>query len=119
MSLRKLLKLKHEVDRLELDIQKWRVEWGPKLQSLILDKGGELGQPFASNEVDQSHKVDFDLPAIFDDDDEEENEEVNNEEGLIRFGLPPIFYDYGDEGALDFKELGETLVPYPFVKRRN
>ena len=47
MSLRKLLKLKHELDRLELDIQKWPVEWGPKLQSLVLDKGGELGQPLS------------------------------------------------------------------------
>ena len=47
-----------------------------------------------------------------------EDEEVSEEEeGLNPFDLPPIFYDYGDEEALDFKELGETLVPSCFCEQ--
>ena len=46
-----------------------------------------------------------------------EDDEVSEEEqGLNPFDLPPIFDDYGDKGALDFKELGETLIPSHFCK---
>ena len=78
MSLRKLLKIKHGLDSLDkkshhlgLAIQQMRVD----LHSFKLEMEREGEQPFVSNEVDQSHKVDFDLPPIFDIYNEEENEE--------------------------------------------
>ena len=56
MSLRKLLKLKHELDSLELRIQ----QWGLKLQSLIPDKEGELGEPLIfKEECHESHEVNY------------------------------------------------------------
>ena len=56
MSLWKLLKLKHELDSLELCIQRW----GLKLQSLIPDKEGELGEPLIfKEECHESHGVNY------------------------------------------------------------
>ena len=44
-----------------------------------------------------------------------EDDEVSEEEdGLNPFDLPPNFGDCDDKGALNFKELGETLVPSSF-----
>ena len=81
MSFRKLLKIKHGLDsldikthHLDLAIQQLRVD----LHSFKLEMKREAEQPFVSNEVDQSHKVDFDLPPIFDDYGEEEIEKDNN-----------------------------------------
>ena len=63
MSLRKLLKLKHELDGLELRIQ----QWGLRLQSLIPYKERELGQPLIfKEECHESHEVNCDLPPKFD-----------------------------------------------------
>ena len=63
MSLRKLLKLKHELDSLELRIQ----QWGLELQSLIPDKEGELGERLIFKEdCHEIHKVNYDLPPTFD-----------------------------------------------------
>ena len=63
MSLRKLLKLKHELDSLELRIQ----QWGLKLQSLIPYKERELGEPLIfKQECHESHEVNCDLPPKFD-----------------------------------------------------
>ena len=63
MSLRKLLKLKHELDSLELRIQ----QWGLKLQSLMPYKERELGEPLIlKEESNESHEVNCDLPPKFD-----------------------------------------------------
>ena len=63
MSLRKLLKLKHELDSLELRIQ----QWGLKLQSLIPDKEGEPGEPLIlKEEHHESHEVNCGLPPKLD-----------------------------------------------------
>ena len=62
MSLSKLLKLKHELDSLELCIQ----QWGLKLQSLIPNKEGELGEPLIFKEgCHENHEVNCDLPPRF------------------------------------------------------
>ena len=63
MSLTKLLKLKHELDSLAVHIN----QCGLKLQSLIPDKEGELGEPLIFNEEShESHNVNCDLPPKFD-----------------------------------------------------
>ena len=63
MSLGKLLKLKHELDSLELRIQ----QWGLKLQSLIPDKEGEPGEPLIlKEEHHESHEVNCGLPPKLD-----------------------------------------------------
>ena len=63
MSLRKLLKLKHELDSFELRIQ----QWGIKLQSLIPEKEGELGEPLIFKEgCHENHVVNCDLTPRFD-----------------------------------------------------
>jgi hypothetical protein len=74
MSLRRLLKLKHELDRLELDIR----QWGLKLCSLVVNKEGEVGQPFATNDASKNHEgdeVNFDLPLRFDEHEEQEDDD--------------------------------------------
>ena len=63
MSLRNLLKLKHELDSLGLRIE----HWGLKLQSLIPDKEGELGEPLIyKEECHEIHEVNCGLPPKFD-----------------------------------------------------
>ena len=63
ISLRKLLKLKRKLDSLELGIQ----QWGLKLQSLIPNKEGELGEPlFFKEESHERLEVNSDLPPKFD-----------------------------------------------------
>jgi len=54
MSIRKLLKLKHELDMLELDVQLS----GLKLFPLIVNKEGKERQRFATNDVDENHEDD-------------------------------------------------------------
>ena len=62
MSLRKLLKLNHELDGLELRIQ----QWGLKLQCLVPDKEGELGEPLIFKKgCHENHEVNCDLPPRF------------------------------------------------------
>ena len=63
MSVTNLLKLKCELDSLELRIQ----QWGLKLQFLIPDKEGKLGEPLIFKEgCHENHEVNCDLPARFD-----------------------------------------------------
>jgi len=55
---------------LELDVQLW----GLKLYFLIVNKEGEVQQPFATNDVGESHEsneVNFDLPQRFDEQEEQ------------------------------------------------
>ena len=70
MSLTKVPKLKDELDSLEVRIQQRDL----KLQSLIPDKEGELGEPlFFKEESHERLEVNCDLPPKFD---ELENEEL-------------------------------------------
>ena len=63
MSLRKLPKLKHELDSLELRIQ----QWGLKLQCLVPDKEGELGEPLIFKVgCHENLEVNCGLPPRFD-----------------------------------------------------
>jgi len=63
MSLRKLLKLKHELDSLELHIQ----QWGLKLESLIHDKEGKQGEPLIfKEECHENPEVNCNLLPRFD-----------------------------------------------------
>jgi len=60
---RKLVKLKHELDKLKLDIK----QWGLKLYSLILNKEQEVGQPlFFIGACHENHEVNCNLPPWFD-----------------------------------------------------
>ena len=62
MFLRNLLKLKHELDSLELRIQ----QRGLKLQSLIPDKEGKLREPLIFKEgCHENYEVNCDLPPRF------------------------------------------------------
>ena len=63
MSARNLLKLKCELDSLELCIQ----QWGLKLQFLIPDKEGKLREPLIFKEgCHENHEVNCDLPPRLD-----------------------------------------------------
>jgi len=64
-DVRKLLKLKHKLDYLDLNIQ----QLGVDLNSFMLDMKREVGHPFVSNVEYQNHEgneVNFDLPLRFD-----------------------------------------------------
>ena len=67
MSMRKLLKLKLELDILdilEIKAQLWKL----KYHSLPIEKKREEGQPVATNDVGdnlEGDKVNFDLPSRF------------------------------------------------------
>ena len=63
MSLRMLLKLKHELDSLEVRIQ----QCGRKLQSLMPNKESKLGEHLIfKEECHESHEVNCDLSLKFD-----------------------------------------------------
>ena len=60
---KKLVKLKNELDRLELDFQQWHL----KLYSLILDKEREAWHPlFFIRACHKNHEVNWNLPPRFD-----------------------------------------------------
>ena len=74
MPIRKLLKLKHELNMLELDVQLWIL----KLYSLIINKEGEVGQPFATNDEGENHEGDefnFDLLPRCDEHEEQQDDD--------------------------------------------
>ena len=63
MSMRKLLKLKRELDMLELDVQLW----GLKYHFLLVNEAREVGQPVATNDVGKNlegDEVKFDPPSM-------------------------------------------------------
>ena len=91
-STRKLLKLKYELDSLDHKTKRMRValqqfevdlrQFRADLYSMRKMKG-EVGQPFATNEVSNDHdnEVNFDLPPKFDE--YEEREEEKDQEEII------------------------------------
>ena len=91
MLIRKLLKLKHEPHMLELDVQLW----GLKLYSLIVNKEGEVGQPFTTNDVGENHEgneVNCVLPPRFDEHEEQQDDDSKGtREAFIILGSPQKF----------------------------
>jgi len=71
--MRKLLKLKLELDILEIKAQLWKL----KYHSLPIEKKREEGQPVATNDVGdnlEGDKVNFDLPSRFEEHKEQQDE---------------------------------------------
>jgi len=72
MSMRKLLKLKRELDILEIKAQLWEL----KYHSLPIEKKREEGQPVATNDVGdnlEGDKVNLDLPSTFEEHKEQDD----------------------------------------------
>jgi hypothetical protein len=88
MSMRKPLKLKRELDMLEIDVQLW----GLKLHSLLVSKKREVGQPVATNDVGENHEgneVKFDPPPTFEEhEDQQDDDDKGACEAIIILGSP-------------------------------
>ena len=72
MSMRKLLKLKLELDILEIKAQLWKL----KYHSLPIEKKRGEGHPVATNDVSdnlEGDKVNFDLPSTFEEHKEQDD----------------------------------------------
>ena len=102
MSMRKLLKLKRELDILEIDIQLW----GLKYHSLLVNKKTEVGQPVDTNDVGENlegDKVNFYLPSRFEADKEQQDEHDEGTcESFIILDSPQKF---------QLEKVGRSLFP--------
>ena len=88
MSLRKLLKLKRELDSLELGIQ----QWGLKLQSLTPDKEREPREPLIfKGGCHENHEVKCDPPPRFDELEIEELQVSNLDQCGVIEGIEELF----------------------------
>jgi len=85
---KKLIKLKNEIDRLNLDIQ----QWGLKLYFLILDKERKVGQHFFFiGACHENHEVNWNLPPRFDELEVEELQVLDLEPcGVVEEFEPPL-----------------------------